>query len=220
MALIASRKRSVLAATFVLAPERYDPRRLLDAGDAETVLLGAIARSVRKVVQPADDSGPWLVLDTSDAKEGIVISRKLPTYDIGSTKKTAQPGDIVVSRLRPYLRQVAYVDDQIPNIDGACLACSTEFYVLRSTDSRSIAFLVPFFLSQQVQEVLAASQEGGHHPRFDEQALLTLPVPKALISTRESASHAILQSVREYRSCESGIKLLIQQSENELSRSS
>lgn len=217
MALMASRKRSGLAATFVLAPERYDPRRALEAGDTETIPLGEIARSVRKVIQPSDDGGPWLVLDTSDAKEGIIISKKFPTYDIGSTKKIAQPGDVIVSRLRPYLRQVAYVDDEIPNIDGVCLACSTEFFVLRSTESTSIAFLVPFLLSQQVQEVFAASQEGGHHPRFDEQTLLTLPVPKTLISSRESASDAILQSVREYRASQARIELLIHGSEKELS---
>ena len=218
MALIASRKRSTLASSFVLAPERYDPRRALDPGRAETVPLGEIARTIRRVVQPSDRGGPWLVLDTSDAREGIIISRKLPTTDIGSAKKMVQPGDVIISRLRPYLRQVAYVDDQIRNLGDRGLVCSTEFFVLRSSEGQSIAFLVPFLLSQQVQEVFAASQEGGHHTRFDEPTLLALPVPKSLVSRRETASEAVLESVKEYRTSEARIQSLVQQSEKALSR--
>lgn len=54
-------------------------------------------------------------------------------------------GDVIISRLRPYLRQVAYVDEDRKEILGA----STEFFVIRARNNESIAYLVPFcFLNQ------------------------------------------------------------------------
>lgn len=68
-----------------------------------------------------------------------------PTSEqLNSNKKILKTGDVIISRLRPYLRQVAYVD-----IDSNLQLCaSTEFYVLRARNNESIAFLVPFLLSK------------------------------------------------------------------------
>lgn len=211
MALISTKMASLLGPSFVLAPERYDPRRSVEAAEG-SVRLGEIVTLVRSTVAPNDALGPCLVLDTSDAREGLVIGRKQHTTEIGSTKKSTQPGDVIISRLRPYLRQVAYVDDGILNLTGAKLLCSTEFFVLRSPDDRSIAFLVPFLLSSQAQEVLAASQEGGHHPRFDDSTLLGLPVPKQLLDGRKGASAAIEKAVAMYRECEGIVDELVARS--------
>ncbi len=215
MALIATKKRSLFAYPFVLAPERYDPRRQLDAGSTETIPLGEIASVIRKMVQPSANLGRCLVLDTSDAGEGIIISRKEPVEgtNIGSAKKMTQPGDVIISRLRPYLRQVAYVDDAIPQSKDATIVCSTEFFVIRPQDEKSVAFLVPFLLTRRVQEVLAAAQEGGHHPRVNESTILTLPVPKSLVSRRKSASDAVIESTQLYRKSESVIDLLVANAE-------
>lgn len=215
MALLSTRKSTLLGLSFVLAPERYDARRSLSAA-AESVPLGEIVTIVRRTIQPSDRLGQCLILDTSDAREGFVICRKQHTTDIGSTKKALQPGDVIVSRLRPYLRQVAYVDPSIPNIEGAMLLCSTEFYVLRDPDGGSIAFLVPFLLSKQVQEVLAASQEGGHHPRFDDSTLLALPVPTELIQNRKATSAAIEKAAKLYRQSEKLIDDAVSEAERTL----
>ena len=216
MALIATKKRSLLASPFVLAPERYDPRRELDAGATETIPLGEIAYTVRKMVQPSAELGSCLVLDTSDAREGIVISRKMPVdaSEMGSTKKTTAPGDVIISRLRPYLRQVAYVDDGIPHARDTTILCSTEFFVLRSYSEKSAAFLVPFLLTDKVQQVLAAAQEGGHHPRVSESTLLTLPVPESLVSRRVSISDRVINSARLHRESESAIDSLTAKAES------
>ena len=208
MALISTKRASLLGPTFVLAPERYDPRRSMDS-PVESVPLGEVISIIRQTVSPKQDIGPCLVLDTSDAREGVIIGRKQQTTDIGSAKKSTLPGDVIISRLRPYLRQVAYVDEGILNLDGAMLLCSTEFFVLRSPSERSIAFLVPFLLSDQVQEVLAASQEGGHHPRFNDATLLNLPVPKKLIDARTGTSSAVQQAVVRYRECEGTIDSMV-----------
>jgi hypothetical protein len=207
---MSTKKASVIGPSFVLAPERYDPRRSVEA-TTDSLQLGEVVALVRQTVAPSDDLDPCLVLDTSDAREGIVIGRKQHTTDIGSTKKSIQLGDVIVSRLRPYLRQVAYVDHGILNLSGAKLLCSTEFYVLRSPDDRSIAFLIPYLLSDQVQEVLAASQEGGHHPRFNDRTLLSLPVPRKLLDSRNTASATVEEAVAMYRECEGTMDGLIAQ---------
>lgn len=219
MALISIRSRARLASPVILAPERYDPRRKLDTKGNEVIELGEIVISVRKMVQPSTEIGECLVLDTSDIREGIIIGRKQPVMgiNIGSAKKEIMAEDVIISRLRPYLRQVAFVDKEIPNTQNTRILCSTEFFVLRPIDNFSIAFLVPFLLSSKIQEVLKASQEGGHHPRFIESALLTLPIPKKLLSQRETISEVIKNSIYLYRASEQGIADMVTESDSTLS---
>lgn len=215
MAYISIRARSTLATIDVLAAERYDPRRAINSGDAKTVLLGDVVNLVRRVVQPSVDIGRCLVFDTSDAREGILSSRKSPVNGsaIGSAKKVIETRDVIISRLRPYLRQAAFVDAEMPNPERALFVCSTEFFVLRSPDNCSIAFLVPFLLSRLVQEVLAAAQEGGHHPRVDDATLLTLPVPVSLLDAREAVSRNVEKAVAFYRQYERDIAEMIDYAE-------
>lgn len=223
MALITVRHRLNLGSTFVLAPERYDPRReglKTGASTEKTVPLGTIASTVRKTINPQArpaDGFPYVILDTSDVREGVVIGSKkpVPLSEVGSAKKQFQRNDVLISRLRPYLRQVAFVDDDVIGKDiEVNFACSTEFFVLRSNTSESIAFLVPFLLSSPVQSVLAASQEGGHHPRFDEEALLTLPVPETLLVKRDDCSVEIIRAVAFYRQSEGILNQFVELAES------
>lgn len=222
MALITIKAYSDLGTSLVLAPERYDPRReFLDHGAVPNgVPVAELADTVRHTVSPArNQSGSCLVLDTCDAREGIVIARKQPLLGkaLGSAKKFTKPKDVIISRLRPYLRQVAYVDEGIPNLEPRIqLVCSTEFYVLRSVDQRSIAFLVPFFLSAAVQEVLAASQEGGHHPRFNETTLLSLPVPRSIVEKRDAISANVERGAELYRESERSIGQMVTLAQSQL----
>jgi hypothetical protein len=216
MALLTVKRRVELGRKCVLAPERYDPRRdSLRASPLTdlTVPLASIVRSVRQTISPVRgkaEERQYIVLDTSDVREGFIIGRKRPVRlaEFGSAKKLLKENDVLISRLRPYLRQVALVDVGFCNLD-ADLACSTEFFVLRSLDEESIGFLVPYLLSAPVQSVLAASQEGGHHPRFDEDSLMTLPVPRALLARRSKASAAIVRSAALYRQSERTLQELI-----------
>src|SRR5439155_26066445 len=97
MPICAVKHATQLEAPFVLAPERYDPRRTVLRKSA-AVPLREIALSVRKTVNSASDLPDSLVLDTSDAHEGIVTSQKPPVArgEIGSTKKMAEPRDVII----------------------------------------------------------------------------------------------------------------------------
>jgi hypothetical protein len=212
MALISIKRRGELAEVLALAPERYDPRRELHSQTKRTALLRQVANIVRRTVQPSDKLGKCLVLDTSDAREGIISFRKQPVdgTEMGSAKKVIEPNQVIISRLRPYLRQVALVDEGMQLPSGTLLICSTEFFVLSSADGRSIAFLVPFLLTEQVQAVLAASQEGGHHPRFDDSVLLNLPIPETILWRRDEDSASVEECVRLFRQSEVRMAQMVQ----------
>ena len=207
---------------WILAPERYDPRRRRAENAGPCV--GDFVHVRREVVRAgADATRRFLVFDTGDAKDGIMAAGKPPVAgsQIRSAKKRIHPRQVVVSRLRPYLRQIAWVDpgllvaqdssageregasrqlavpgEMAPSVE---LICSTEFFVLESADGASIAFLVPFLLSAPVQAVLAAAQEGGHHPRFNERTLTTLAVPAALAEQAGELSGRVERAVGQAR---------------------
>jgi restriction endonuclease S subunit len=198
----------------ILAPERYDPRR--DVGEHFDYFLSDVADviSEQKATGKFNKDDRFLVLDTTHAKEGLILFTG-PSCDhesIKSAKKVIQPGDVIVSRLRPYLRQVAYIDEGLSKDEEGTLTllCSTEFFVLRSRNKESIAFLVPLLLSENVQKVLAASQEGGHHPRFNRETLIRIPIPDRIwtshndISAKvEKAAETIRKEIIELNICTS-----------------
>jgi hypothetical protein len=169
----------------VLAPERFDPRRHVEVA-ARTCLsdiVDLVAENVSARSWKSPD--PVLILDTAHAYEGFVVFRHQPAppASMGSAKRLVQAGDVIISRLRPYLRQVALVDEALFRLcpGGNAVAASTEFFVLRGRAGFEAAGLVPFLLSQPVQAALAAGQEGGHHPRFRKELLQSLPVPERLV---------------------------------------
>jgi len=164
-----------------LAPERFDPRRRVEvvARRCLSEIVDVVAENVS--ARSCNSPGAILILDTTHAYQGFVVFRNdpVPAASMGSTKRRVQAGDVIISRLRPYLRQVALVDEALFRLcpGGNAVVASTEFFVLRGRAGFDAAGLVPFLLSERVQAALAAGQEGGHHPRFCKELLLSLPVP-------------------------------------------
>lgn len=204
---------SDLSTGLVLAPERYDPRRharFSNGVSSSKVYLGDLASLQGSTINRGNRNVAgtnYVVLDACDAKEGFLIARKAPILqqDIGSAKKRIQAGDVIISRLRPYLRQVAYIDKAFFSQfepETIELVGSTEFFVLRPPQDDDIAYLVPFLLSALVQEVLGASQEGGHHPRFNKETLLELPVPEELLDRKGALSKYVHEAIKHYRRSE------------------
>ena len=190
-----------LAAGVVLAPERYDPARrpAVTNGRPLAELVTLVRDSVRPVADERD-LRRCLLFDTGDAQSGFLHTSRAPlaTQQLGSSKRLILPGDVLISRLRPYLRQVAWVDPELATSDIR-LCCSTEFYALRGRDGQDIAFVVPWLLSAPIQTALAAAQEGGHHPRFDRSALLELPVADHWLRRRAALSAEVVAAVASMR---------------------
>jgi|GEM_PF-853701 len=197
----------LLDENLTLAPERN-----IGAAAVAATSIGDVAKNTSAYCKPGEP-GPFVVVDTTHALDGFISARPLHTVDaLGSHKKRLQAGDVIVSRLRPYLRQIAYVDAELlRRFAGAQLCCSTEFYVLRS-DGDNTAFIVPFLLSSEIQALLARSQEGGHHPRVPSGVVTNIALSAGLLKARRRISTEFALVVAAFREVERTRELLIRRS--------
>jgi hypothetical protein len=194
MARIVVRTLADLGDDVAFAPERHVAARL--GGKAGGVPLASlVTERVERVA--VRDLARAVVLDTTHAKDGVLDVRAAgAAKPAGSAKRRVRDGDLLVSRLRPYLRQIGLAHPSAVREAGMeLLACSTEFHVLASRDGGDLAFLVPWLLGDEAQAALAAGQEGGHHPRVPKETLLALRVPRALVEAREAISRDVRASL-------------------------
>ena len=119
-----------------------------------------------------------------------------PAAEIGSTKKRLQAGDLVISRLRSYLKEIAVV---LPS-EGVPMVGSTEFIVLRpGKDAIKAETLFVFLRSPCVQTVLKWCQDGSNHPRFDEKEVLGLRVPNVVADIQDELGELVGKSIAARR---------------------
>ncbi|TCO69319.1 hypothetical protein EV655_11648 [Rhodovulum euryhalinum] len=146
-------------------------------------VLGDRVDSIRDIFVP-DRAPPDMLVrnyDVTDALVPLLDAEKEPQAagEIGSIKKTFKDGDLAISRLRAYLREIAVVrtGDDIPSVG------SSEFIVLRPKRGRrdiSPETLMVFLRATPAQTILKWCQDGSQHPRFSEGDLLSIPVPDAV----------------------------------------
>ena len=192
---------------FILTPERYNPnRKLKNSNPDDCISLSDIVILVNDIISPKQvdkTKNDVIVVNTGDAHEGYIKLSETKESQWSSNKKIVKPGDVIISRLRPYLRQIAYVDSEIYSQDkNSICAVSAEFYVLRGKRNQSIGFLVPLLLSDSVQLVFANAVEGSQHPRFKEDALLDIAIPKALFLLADKLSLSVAENVSSIRKYE------------------
>lgn len=202
MAGLSRRRVAELAPGLVLAPERYDARQ--DALQAEGLPLSALAQlpGGHQLDPEPGDPEQVRVLDTSHVAWGFVPFPPAPGpwSALGSARRRLMAGDVVISRLRPYLGQVAWIDPALC-MDGEApiaLVGSPELVVLRPR-SGSLAWLVPYLLSAPVQAALAAAQEGGHHPRVPREVIEGLRIPAALVADAPAQARSVEAAVTTLR---------------------
>lgn len=154
------------------------------------------AHNIRDFWNPADASKGAMVrnFDLGDAHEPFLDDTKepVPAAEVGSTKKEFKTGDVVVSRLRSYLREIAIVRTG----NGVACVGSSEFIVLRPTGKGLCAETILVYLRcPLVQTILKWSQDGSNHPRFDEDDLAALPVPDQLIQVSPKIERQIRAAI-------------------------
>lgn len=158
-------------------------------------------KNVRKILNPSTTEkifiDPTFVFDLSDIEdyflgEGLQVK---DTAEVGSAKKIFRPGDVLISRLRSYLQEIAFVDHE-----GTLLG-STEFIVLRKKQETNIPaeYLFVFLMTKEVQDVLLWSQEGTNHPRFQDSVLLDLPLPEIDESTKAQIIELVRKANQAFR---------------------
>jgi hypothetical protein len=201
-----------LGSGWVLAPERYAVSAARPRGRLLADVVDVVTVAHRPGVLPRAQLA--LVLDTSHAVEGFVVASHAPVdpATIASPKRVLQRGDVIVSRLRSYLRQIAVVDDALFDCvrGGNTVFSSPEFIILRGrAGGVAPAALVPWLLSPAVQAILAASEEGGHHPRFRRETLEALWVPDEVIERAEACSAEVIAASMALRGALRRMKGLI-----------
>ena len=202
MAICILKSNKQLGVNFILTPERYNPRRRMSIDNEDTILMSEIVEIVNDIITKKQAQWKSIIqINTSDAMGGYLNINSEVNDSINSNKKILRKGDVIISRLRPYLRQVAYVDEDRKEILGA----STEFFVIRARNNESIAYLVPFLLSQPAQLVFENSVEGSQHPRFKEEDVLNLKIPKNIYDERANISKRVIEAIESYRSYERSI---------------
>ncbi|KAB2941641.1 MAG: type I restriction-modification system specificity subunit [Candidatus Methanoperedens nitroreducens] len=145
---------------------------------------------IRKIEAIQSDN-EYLVMDLENIVENRIDDVKsLKGWEVGSTKKTIKKGDVIISRLRSYLKQIAI------NYNYEKLLGSTECIVLRKKkDSRinkEVLFVI--LLSNEVQNILKWSQEGSNHPRFSQSLLCKIKIPIPSEITQERIVELITKS--------------------------
>ena len=146
--------------------------------------LGTHYHSVREMFDPkVANAGDFVRnFDLTDALHPVLDDDQptMPAREVGSSKKRFAAGDVVISRLRAYLREIALVR----TTPSVLAVGSSEFIVLRPRDAGkptlSRSALLVFLRSHPVQTILKWSQDGSHHPRFGDEDLMCIPVPDAV----------------------------------------
>lgn len=173
---------------FNLSPEQW-----LSLSSATTLegsrVLSELCDFSKKQLVPSDTAR--FVLDTGSVRDGLI---DIPINGDGtskrkSTKKRAIPGDVIISRLRPYLRQVAWIPLNAGEITGQQeFFLSTEFFVFRPNELKHGPMITAWLLSPKVQEIMNEAATGGHHPRISSDMLLSAPVSDKFIDDTLGAS--------------------------------
>ncbi|HYF97169.1 MAG TPA: hypothetical protein VD947_03985 [Patescibacteria group bacterium] len=211
MAKTFSKRVASLDKGFVLSPERYHPDKFLpsNGGVKLSELVYEVRESVFRSYKGVPGNPNAIVFDTSDAYNGFLNNERSlePIAKLGSQKKKIARGDVIISRLRPYLRQVAFVGNEY--YDHEMLLGSTEFFVLRPLlENDDVSYLVPFLLSSEVQKVLSISVEGAHHPRFNSNTLLELEIPRSYYEKRNEISKNVTMAIQQYNTARKNMQHL------------
>lgn len=194
-------KKSQLEGAKRLDAEFFHPEKL----QAKSILEKLNGKSIadyftnsKKVFNPVNKKldTEAIVYDLTDAlglflDSGTVVNSE---KEIGSTKKIIEQKDVIISRLRSYLKEIAFIYD-----NNKLKLVSTEFVVLRSKEKKVYPeVLFSFLQTDIVQKILEWSQEGVNHPRFSENELLGLRFPDVLIKSQDYIKNLIVKSNEFY----------------------
>ena len=178
----------------VLSPEYWISKNIA-ASHSGSVSLGDLFFLSKKTTSCISSDG--FVFDTANSHMGLINILKGESKERVSNKKMLSEGCVIISRLRPYLKQVTYIPQGFMNKLGvSSIWGSTEYYPLLPKDhGLNPAFLVPYLLSDDVQAILSKAATGGHHPRFNEDLLMSLKVSEEILDKADKASLKVINII-------------------------
>jgi len=180
MAVFSIIKLSELEGAKIFAPEFYHPAKIISKQRLENAGMKKIKDyfyNVKEIFDPKTMhlTQQGVVFDLSDVTSYFLCGGKKVTSseEVGSAKKIFFKNDVLISRLRPYLKEVSFI-----GFNEKLKLASTEFVVLRKKNNRYYPeTLFAYLISKEVQNILAWSITGTEHPRFNEDYFLKLTLP-------------------------------------------
>lgn len=176
-------QKSQLEGGLRLDAEFYHPEKLEAIEKLSKFGVSTIAENFKNVKETFNPlrhklaTTPARVFDLSDVSSFLLEEGKEITEanEVGSMKKVFRQNDVLISRLRPYLKEVSFV-----GFNDTQKLASTEFIVLRKKKESKFPpqALFTFLMTDEVQKILFWSQGGTEHPRFSENLLMGLKLPK------------------------------------------
>ena len=194
MSVVSIERLSELEEAKRIDPEFYHPKKVKTKKNLEKIGVKKIKDcfySVRQIFDPRKHtlSDSTLVFDLSDVKSFFLYGGKtaLLSEDVGSAKKVFSQNDVLISRLRPYLKEVSFI-----GFNGGMKLASTEFIVLRpKTRDYYPEVLFSFLISEPIQSILLWSVTGTEHPRFHEDYLLNIKLPNLSLKLQERVKELV-----------------------------
>ena len=129
-----------------------------------------------KSQKPKCDYFDYIDIDSIDNKNHVVISPKHLSIQKAPSRASRglQNGSVVFSLVRPYLENIAYIDDNLKN----CIA-STGFYVCNSNGALYPPYMFFLMLSRYVIDGLNKYMKGDNSPSISKENIENwlYPVP-------------------------------------------
>lgn len=160
-----------------LNPETYHPEKLNFLSKLRNInhsTLGKYFKKISKAYTPYNlrKLGYIKLLELENISSFKI--KDIPITDsktVYSNKYSTKPNDVIISRLRPYLKQVDIIQERDVYV-------TTELVVLRQKNELiSSEYLYIFLSINYVQKILYWSQEGTNHPRVPFFVIEDLPIP-------------------------------------------
>ncbi len=140
--------------------------------------------SLGKYLQPSESKKPqgeefrYIDIDSIDNINQVVREPKKVLVKNAPSRATRglKTNDIVFSMVRPYLKNIAYIDESLSD----CIA-STGFYVCRCKQNLLSRYLYHFLCSKDAIDYLMQFMKGDNSPSIRKNNLLEMPVSFPLI---------------------------------------
>lgn len=175
----------------------HDDNRKVDT-TFKVCKLGAVVAFSKEAVLPSSlpqERITYIGLENVEPVTGdLVACYPISPSTIRSRSKIFKSGNILYGKLRPALRKVLLVPDELNS--GIC---SNEFIVIKAIESRIVPlFLRELLASEPVSRKLERMQGGAALPRVSPNDLLNLEIPLPPLQEQKRIC-IILESLRKER---------------------
>lgn len=152
--------------------------------------------------RPEAEFFDYIDIDSIDNKKHIVTFPKhLPSSGAPSrASRGLQNGSVVFSLVRPYLENIAFIDENLMN----CIA-STGFYVCNSNGSLFPPFMFYLMLSKYVINGLNEYMKGDNSPSISKENIENWLYPVPPIEEQKQIAEAIIELLNLVDAIEAGL---------------